>query len=320
MIANLLDPVIIFFVLGILAGILKNDLKLPEAIYDALSIYLLLAIGYKGGLELSKTDISNIYFPVAATIAIGILIPVVAFFILSLIGKLKKPDSAAIAAHYGSVSAVTFAVAIDFLNNSGVVYDEYMTVLLVMLEIPAIAIGIILARYHSREKNNLDAGSLFKEIIFGKSIYLLLGGLVAGYFAGVFNNVSINKLFLDLFKGFLAFFLLEMGIIASKRFSDFKRVGPFLISFGIFMPLISSILGILAGIISGLSLGGTFVLACMAASASYIAAPTAMRIAVPEANPTLYITSSLGITFPFNIIFGLPLYYLLTELAFKILK
>lgn len=321
MISNLLDPVIIFFVLGILSGILKNDLKLPEAIYDALSIYLLLAIGYKGGLELSKTDISNIYLPVIATVCLGIFIPVIAFIILSRAGKFKKPDSAAIAAHYGSVSAVTFAVALDFLHNSGIVYDEFMTVLLVMLEIPAIAVGILLARFHSREGNDeLDFNSLIKEILFGKSIYLLLGGLIAGYFAGLFNNVSINKLFLDLFKGFLAFFLLEMGIIASKRFRDFKRVGPFLISFGVLMPVLSSILGIFAGLISGLSLGGTFVLACMAASASYIAAPTAMRIAVPEANPTYYITASLGITFPFNIIIGLPIYYYLTELMFKIFK
>ncbi len=320
MISNLLDPVIIFFVLGILSGILKNDLKLPEAIYDALSIYLLLAIGYKGGLELSKTSLNNIYFPVAATICLGIIIPLIAFFILSKAGKFKKPDSAAIAAHYGSVSAVTFAVAIDFLHNSGIVYDEYMTVLLVMLEIPAIAVGITLAKFHSKDRSDIDINSLVKEILFGKSIYLLLGGLIAGYFAGMFHNESINKLFLDLFKGFLAFFLLEMGIIASKRFRDFKKVGPFLISFGIIMPLISSILGIFAGLISGLSLGGTFILACMAASSSYIAAPTAMRIAVPEANPTLYITASLGITFPFNIIIGLPVYYYLTDLIFKIFK
>lgn len=319
MILNLLDPIILFFVLGIIAGLLKTELKLPEAIYDALSIYLLLAIGFKGGIELSKINFSSIIIPVTGTLLLGIIIPIIAYFILHKLGKFNIPNSAAIAAHYGSVSAVTFAVAIDFLKNAGLKYDEFMTVLLVMLEIPAIAIGILIARFQSSEQE-LDVKTIMKEVFLGKSIYLLIGGLIIGYFAGSLNKLEISKLFIDMFKGFLAFFLLEMGVIASKRFKDFKKAGPFLIGFGIIMPLVSSVLGILAGVFTGLTLGGTFILACMAASASYIAAPTAMRIAVPEANPTYYITASLGITFPFNIIFGIQLYYLLTEYLFNLLK
>ncbi len=318
MIQNLIDPVILFFIIGIIAGLLKTDLKLPEAIYDALSIYLLLAIGYKGGIELSKSDLTNLLIPVSATILLGVVIPIIAYFILLKIGKFNNPDSAAIAAHYGSVSAVTFAVAIDFLNNAGVAKDEFMTVLLVMLEIPAIAIGILLAKSKSSDKT-FDAGEVIREVFLGKSIYLLLGGLAVGFFAGSYGNKSINILFVDMFRGFLAFFLLEMGIIASKRFGDFKKVGPFLIAFGVLMPLLSALFGILAGVMSGLTQGGTFILACMAASASYIAAPTAMRIAVPEANPTYYITASLGITFPFNIIFGISTYYSLTNFVYNTL-
>ena len=317
MIQNLLDPVILFFVLGIVSGLIKTELKLPEAIYDALSIYLLIAIGIKGGIELSKTHIPDVLIPVAGTVFLGIIIPVIAFFILRKFGKFNSADSSAIAAHYGSVSAVTFAIAIEFVNKSGIVYNEFMTLLLVVLEVPAIAIGILLARFSNTEKNT-DIKSLFREVFFGKSIFLLIGGLIIGFSAGTFNNLAIKNLFIDLFKGFLAFFLLEMGIIASKRFKDFKKVGIFLIIFGITMPLISAVIGILIGKLTGLNEGGTFILSCMAASASYIAAPTAMRIAVPEANPTYYITASLGITFPFNIIFGIQIYYYLTVEAFKI--
>lgn len=316
MIQNLIDPVILFFIIGVAAGLLKTDLKLPEAIYDALSIYLLLAIGYKGGIELSGSELSSLTVPVTATLLLGIIIPLIAFFILGRIGRFGRDDSAAIAAHYGSVSAVTFAVAVDFVSKSGIRSDEFMTVLLVMLEIPAIAVGILLARAGGGTSRG-GAVEALREVFLGKSIYLLISGIAVGYFAGIYGNKSINVLFSDMFRGFLAFFLLEMGIIASKRFADFRQVGPFLIGFGVVMPVISSLFGIAAGVLCGLSQGGTFVLACMAASASYIAAPTAMRIAVPKANPTYYITTALGITFPFNIIAGIYLYYSITDFVYN---
>jgi hypothetical protein len=308
MIENLLDPVILFFVVGLIAGIFKTDLKLPEPIYEVLSIYLLIAIGLKGGIQLSESHFNKIIFPIIGTILIGVIIPVIAYIILRKIGKFDRANAAAIAAHYGSVSAVTYAVVIAFLDKFKISYESYTTVLLVLLEIPAIAVGILIAKVKA-SKGPFSISKLVKEVLFGRSIYLLVMGLLIGYVLGPEKITSIKILFTDLFKGLLAFFLLEMGLVTSYRLKDLKRVGLFLIAFGIIMPLISAVIGTLVGWIVGLSVGGTTVLATLAASASYIAAPAAMRIAVPEANPTFYLTASLGVTFPFNIIFGIPIYY-----------
>ncbi len=308
MIDNLLDPVVLCFILGMLAGILKSDLRLPEALYETLSIYLLLAIGLKGGMELSKSDLITVIGPVAGTIFLGISIPVISYPVLRFMGKLNIPNSAAIAAHYGSVSAVTFAVVLSYLSRFGVYYEEFTTVLLVVMEVPAIIVGILIAKtFESNKKSKLD--KVFKEILFGKSIFLLLGGLLVGYLSGYERLQAISPLFVGLFKGALAFFLLEMGIVASRRLKDLKNTGVFLGLFGILMPLFGGTLGSLIGLVSGLSPGGTTVLATLAASASYIAAPAAVRIAIPRANPTLYLTATLGITFPFNIVFGIPIYH-----------
>lgn len=308
MIENLLDPVILFFVIGLIAGILKTDLKIPEPIYEILSIYLLIAIGLKGGVQLSESNLNDIILPILGCIFIGIVIPLIAYTILRKIGKFDRANSAAIAAHYGSVSAVTYAVVIAFLDKFKISYENYTTVLLVLLEIPAIAVGILIAKIKA-SKGPFSASKLVKEVLFGKSIYLLVMGMFVGYLLGPEKNASVKILFTDMFKGLLAFFLLEMGLVTSYRLKDLKRVGIFLIAFGIIMPLISATIGTLVGWIVGLSVGGTTVLATLAASASYIAAPAAMRIAVPEANPTFYLTASLGITFPFNLIFGIPIYY-----------
>lgn len=308
MIENLRDPAIIFFIIGLLAGIVKSDLKLPEAIYEIISIYLLLSIGLKGGVQLAETDLVKMLFPAAGSISIGLIIPVIAYLILRRIGNFNRADSAAIAAHYGSVSAVTFAVVMIYLDRLNVIYEEYTTVLLVLLEIPAIAVGIFIARLRAG-KSQISYGKLVHEVVFGKSIYLLLTGLIAGYILGPSGIQPVKIVFFDPFKGALTFFLLEMGLVASRRLSDLKRAGSFLIGFGIIMPLISGMIGTVIGYYSGLSIGGTTVLATLAGSASYIAAPAAMRIAVPEANPTLYLTSSLVITFPFNLIFGIPVYH-----------
>ncbi|MGB9664283.1 MAG: sodium-dependent bicarbonate transport family permease [Ignavibacteria bacterium] len=308
MIENLLDPVILFFVVGLLAGILKTDLKLPEPIYEVLSIYLLIAIGLKGGIQLSESHFKEIISPIIGTISIGVIIPIIAYIILRKIGKFDRVNSAAIAAHYGSVSAVTYAVVIAFLDKFKISYENYTTVLLVLLEIPAIAVGILIAKVKA-SKGPFSLSKLVKEVLFGRSIYLLVMGLLIGYVLGPEKTNSVKILFTDLFKGLLAFFLLEMGLVTSYRLKDLKRVGLFLVAFGIIMPLISAVIGSLVGLIVGLSVGGTTVLATLAASASYIAAPAAMRIAVPQANPTFYLTASLGITFPFNLIFGIPIYH-----------
>lgn len=318
----LLDPVVLFFALGAFAGLIKSDLRVPGSFYQTLSIYLLLSIGIKGGIELSHSPLSQIIWPAIGTLLLGIAITLVGFAIVLKIGKLDRVNAVSIATHYGSVSAVTFAVAISYLKNLNITYESYSTVMLVLLEVPSIAVGILLARVGGKE--NRETGFKFKKVIhevfFGKTILLLLGGMGIGLVTGTTHNVAINSFFLDLFKGFLCFFMLEMGIVSAGRIKDLKKVGPFLLAFGILMPLLSSCLGIIAGICSGLSVGGTFILATMAASASYIAAPAAMKIALPQANPTLSLTSALGITFPFNVLVGIPIYYHLTNFLYQLIS
>lgn len=309
---NLLDPVLLFFALGMLAGVLRSDLRLPEALYETLSLYLLIAIGLKGGVELHHRPLLEILPPATATLLLGGLIPLTAYPILRYLGRFSTADSAALAAHYGSVSAVTFAVVLAYLTTLEVAFEPYVPVLLVLLEVPAIGIGIALARLTEPSRRKVRWGPLVHEVFLGRSIYLLLGGLLVGWISGPERMAPIEPLFMDLFKGALALFLLEMGLVASRRLGDLRRAGPFLVGFALVMPFISATFGIAAGWAVGLSIGGTTVLATLAASASYIAAPAAVRIAIPEANPAFYLTASLGVTFPFNIIVGIPVYYHLT--------
>ncbi|MCU0427747.1 MAG: sodium-dependent bicarbonate transport family permease [Candidatus Kapabacteria bacterium] len=322
MIETLLEPLPMFFVLGLIAGFLKSDLKLPEAIYDILSTYLLLSIGLKGGTQLAKIGFGGIIIPALGTLAVGIITPLIAFAIIRSIGKLGRADSAALAAHYGSVSAVTFAVIQSYLDARGITYEGYMAVLLMLLEIPAIIVAIVLARLGDAQTNNskpLFSSEMLHEVFLNRGVYLLVGGLFVGTFAG--KQIAIlQPVFKDAFPGLLAFFLLEMGIVASRRLSEFRSAGKFLVVFALTMPLISASIGAVIGAVCGLSLGGTAVLTTMAASASYIAATAAMRIAVPEANPTYYVTTALGITFPFNIAIGLALYVQMAEIAHQILR
>jgi hypothetical protein len=299
------EPVVLFFVLGVLAGLLRSDLKIPGAIYEALSIFILLAIGLKGGVELAKYPVGDLIGKGLIIVAVGALIPLIAFPVLRYLGRLSRPDAASIAAHYGSVSVVTFSVGITLLGQERLDYEGYLIVFLVLLEMPALVIGVILARYGV---GAVRWGKMLHEVFFGKSIYLLTGGLIIGYIAGPEGIKPLDKLFFDLFKGVLAFFLLEMGLVAAVRIAALREYGAFLAGFAVLMPIVSAILGTLTGWMLGLSVGGTFLLATLFASASYIAAPAAMRIAVPEANPALSIGASLGMTFPFNIFLGIPIY------------
>lgn len=304
------EPVVLFFVLGITAGLLRSDLKIPGSIYDALSIYLLLAIGLKGGVKLAEEATPDILLDGVLIIGAAILIPLVAFPILRYLGKLKRADAASIAAHYGSVSVVTFSIGVAFLAQAAQEYEGYLIAFLVLLEVPALVIGVILARYGA---GKVRWGRMLHEVFFGKSIFLLLGGLIIGYVAGPEGIQPLDKVFFDLFKGALAIFLLEMGLVAAGRLADLRAYGVFLVGFGIVMPVLSASLGTVVGWMLGLSVGGTMLLAALYASASYIAAPAAMRIAVPEANPGLSIGASLGVTFPFNILIGIPLYYWMAQ-------
>jgi uncharacterized protein len=306
-----MDPVVLFFLLGVAARLLKSDLKLPEALYETLSIYLLLAIGLKGGVELAKHPIATVAPQALAVIAMGLMLPLLAYPVLRFLGKFNTFDSAAIAAHYGSVSVVTFAVGLAFVTKQGVAFEEYMPLFVALLEVPGIVVGILLARTlaQGNARKKIQWAVLAHEIFLGKSVVLLVGGLLIGWFAGPQGIDPMRGLFFDLFKGVLALFLLEMGLVAASRVADLKRAGPFLIAFGIVTPMVFSVIGAVLGHSIGLSLGGTTLLAILAASASYIAAPAALRIALPEANPTLSIGAALGITFPFNLTLGIPLYF-----------
>lgn len=305
-----LEPVVLFFVLGLAAGLLRSDLKIPSSIYDAISIYLLLAIGLKGGVKLAEQATPGMLLDGVLIIGAAILIPLAAFPILRYLGKLKRADAASIAAHYGSVSVVTFSIGVAFLAQAAQEYEGYLIVFLVLLEVPALVIGVMLARYGAGQ---VRWGRMLHEVFFGKSIFLLLGGMIIGYVAGPQGIAPLDKVFFDLFKGALAIFLLEMGLVAAGRLADLRAYGVFLIGFGIVMPLLSASLGTAVGWMLGLSVGGTMLLAALYASASYIAAPAAMRIAVPEANPGLSIGAALGVTFPFNILIGIPLYYWMAQ-------
>lgn len=309
---NVIDPIILFFLLGLGAGLLRSELRLPSAIYEFVSILLLLTIGLKGGIELAKQPFADLLPDMLAVVALGFFLALLAFPVLHYLGRFKRADAASIAAHYGSVSVGTYAVAVAYLGSRQVAFEDHMPLLLVMLEIPAILVGIVLARGLSRQTRWREVAH---EVFLGKGIVLLVGGLLIGWVAGPDGLSSIKPLFFDLFKGFLALFLLEMGLLTATQMGGLRRYGLFLVAFGIGMPLFSSLVGIGLGLVLGLSVGGIAMLATLAASASYIAVPAAMRISVPEANPTLSLAASLGVTFPFNVLVGIPLYYALAVWA-----
>lgn len=306
-----MDPIILFFLLGLGAGLARSELRLPSAVYESVSILLLLSIGLKGGVELARQPFLALLPDILAALALGIFLPLIAFPVLLLLGRFKRVDAASIAAHYGSVSVGTYAVAVAWLATNNIEFEAQMPLLLVILEFPAILVGIVLVR---GVRGQTRWGEVMHEIFLGKGIVLLLGGLLIGWLSDPDALASIEPLFFDLFKGILAVFLLEMGLITATRAGSLRQYGPFLIVFGIVMPLFGALVGGLVGLALGLSPGGTMLLATLTASASYIAVPAAMRISVPEANPTLSLTASLGITFPFNVLVGIPLYWRLAEI------
>jgi uncharacterized protein len=319
---SLLSPMVLAFALGIIATLAKSDLKFPEELYLALTIYLLIAIGLKGGYKLSLVPLSEFIKPLLLTLALGVVIPVWSFFILLKLGKLSVANSAAIAAHYGSASAATFSAAIAFLDTAHVSYEGYMPGLLAVLEVPAILVAIVLSKLVKDESvsDSEDAASLsdvLRELLTGKSAVLLVGCLAIGLLAGKNGWEQVAPFFDSPFRGILMLFLLEAGLVTGRRLGELKRVGFFLIGFGILIPLFHALIGIVLGKAVGLSEGGAMVLGVLSASASYIAAPAACRVALPQASPSLYLTSALAITFPFNIVIGLPLYWAITQRLFQ---
>ncbi|WP_374640424.1 sodium-dependent bicarbonate transport family permease [Hydrogenophaga sp.] len=307
----MIDVVVLFFLLGVFARLVKSDLRLPEALYETLSIYLLLAIGLKGGIELSKQPMLALLPQMLACMALGFAIPLVLTPVLRLLG-LSRVDAAAMAAHYGSVSVVTFAVASAYLAAQGVSAEPHAALWVAIMEAPGIVAGILLARLGARnaegQAQQVNWGELAHDVFFGKSVLLLAGGLVIGAVMGEAGTAPIAPVFMAPFKGVLALFLLELGLVAGGRLGELRRYGLRIVVFALVTPPVLALGGALTGLALGLSTGGMAILATLAASASYIAAPTAMRMAVPEANAALSITAALGITFPFNIVLGVPLY------------
>ena len=315
-VSNLLIPAVLFFALGFLAQGVKSDLRFPPELAKALSIYLLIGIGLKGGIELSHAHLGEAFEAVIVALVLGFGLPIIAYVIL-LAGRLDKLNASAIAAHYGSVSAGTFLTAIAYLNAQQIPYESYPVIMLAIMESPAIIVGLLLARFSRGNKTNSDEdarenhmGELLRDAFTNGSVILLFGGMLIGVVVKPDSLATITPFFSTLFMGALSLFLLEMGMEAGKRIGEFKRVGWFLVAFGVLMPLIGGGIGLLAGHYwLGFGMGGTMLVAVLGASASYIAVPPAMRLAIPEANPSYYLTLSLGVTFPFNVIVGIPLYH-----------
>ena len=310
--ANLLSPAVLFFALGLAAALLRCNLKFPEPLYVTLTIYLLVALGFKGGVAIHEAGVGTVIVPAAAAMLLGALIPLWVYPLLRLGGRFRAVDAAAIAAHYGSVSAVTFITATNYLKGIDEPYENYATAFLAVMESPAIIVGVLLGKLALGSGQPAFTGSIktvLHEAVFGRSVFLLVGALVVGALCGTSGMRKVEAFFVTPFQGVLALFLLEMGMVAGQRLGDLRKVGPFLIGFGIVMPLVHGALGILLGNYVGLSLGGATLLGVLSSSASYIAAPAAMRLSLPEANPALYLTPSLAITFPFNITVGIPIYY-----------
>lgn len=305
------DPIVFFFALGLLARLVRSELRLPDGLYDMLSFYLLLAIGLKGGMELSRQPLADLAPQVLACVGLGFAIPWVLVPLLRAL-RFSAADSASLAGHYGSVSVVTFAVAGSYLLKSGFAYESHAALWVALMEAPGLLAAIFLARW-SQAGRAADWKALAHDVFLGKSVLLLAGGLAIGAAIGEVGMAPLKAVFVDPFKGVLALFLLELGLVVGGRAQEIRHHGLKLVAFAVMAPMGLAVAGAVVGKLLGLSVGGVTLLATLAASASYIAAPTAMRIAVPEANPALSITAALAITFPFNLLAGIPLYLVLAK-------
>lgn len=316
---NLLSPIILFFVLGLAASFLRSDLSVPEAAAKALSIYLLFAIGFKGGVAVSDHGVDRMLITtLLAGVVLSFAIPLIAFGLLRVMTRLSVIDAAAVAGHYGSISIVTFVAATSVLQSQGLASEGYMVATAAAMEAPAILSALwLVARYGAVAGDSTgEREGLLREILLNGSIVLLVGSFVIGMITGKNGLKEIESFIVSPFKGVLCLFLLDMGLVAGRGLRSARDVlKPGLVAFGVVMPVLGSLLGLGASLLIGLSVGGSVLLMTLCASASYIAVPAAMRVALPEANPSVYLTMSLGITFPFNLTLGVPLYLTLASLA-----
>jgi hypothetical protein len=322
--ASLVDPAILLFVFGILAGAIRSNLEIPAAVAKFCSLYLLLVVGFKGGTSLAATGFTPAMgWALLAAALLAMAVPAWSFLVLRR--RLSPFDAAALAATYGSVSAVTFITAIGFAEQNNIETNGYMTVAMVLMESPAIIMAVLLANYvRTRQKATqsavdgvgttqlLSLRGVMHEAFTDGAHLLLLGGVLVGFITADVGK-QVMQPFTDLQKGVLAFFLLDMGLLVAKRATEIRHHGTFLTAFGVVMPLFNAAVAMVLAKTLGLSLGDAFLLTVLAASASYIVVPAVVRYAIPEANPSLYFSMSLAITFPFNILFGLPLYLWVIE-------
>jgi hypothetical protein len=313
LIANLTSPPLLFFVLGILAVSIKSDLEIPPSTSKFLSLYLLFSIGFRGGQELAHSPFdAEILYSILFGLFIAGLIPFYTFFILKR--KLSIPDAGAVAAAYGSVSAVTFVAAVSFIEAQGLVFHGHMVAVMALMEAPAIIVGVMLIRhFDSQNQSKGKFGTVVKHSLVNGSVVMVLGSLVIGIIADTKEAQGIAPFTNDIFKGFLAIFLLEMGMVTARRFKSFLKYGGFVTVLGILFPIINGGMVALASMLVTADPGNRLILAVLAGSASYIAVPAAMRLAAPKADPGLYIPMALGITFPFNISVGIPFYFYLIQ-------
>lgn len=305
---NLTNPALLFFLLGIIATRLKSDLEIPSNTSKFISLYLLLSIGFKGGQELAHSHFTmDIIWAVLFGVLIASVIPIYCFFILKR--KFSIENSGAIAAAYGSVSAVTFVTAVTFLEMQKYTFSGHMVAVMALMEAPAIIIGVILIKmYNKKEASSTKISTVIKHSFTNGSVLLILGSLVIGFLASEQQAMGIKPFTTDIFKGFLAVFLLDMGIISGRKLNDFIKSGWSTLVFAIVIPLINGIVVAYLSQIVTDDVGNRFIFAILGASASYIAVPAAMKIAAPKANPGLYLPMALAVTFPFNITFGMPIY------------
>jgi len=302
---NLGSPVVLAFLLGVVAAFIKSDLRFPEQVTSLLSTYLLFAIGLKGGMRLRESSLTELTWPVLITLILGVATPVVAFLVARSFLRLDTINAAAMAAHYGSVSAVTFTAAESFTRAAGTLSEGYLPALVAVLEVPGIVVALVIA---SRASQGRSMSSAIHEVMTGKSVVLLLGGLIIGAIANQEALTRVEPFFVGLFQGMLCLFLLDLGTLAGQRFNSIRRAGARLLIFATALPIVFGVVGVLLASAVGMSEGGATVLAAMAASASYIAAPAAVRVGLPEADIGLSLGAALGVTFPLNLIIGIPLY------------
>ena len=307
---NLTSPPVLAFVLGAVAVLVRSDLRLPDPIHTWLSTYLLLAIGLKGGHSLRGVHVGDVVWPVVATLVLGATIPVVVFFATSRAMRVGIADAGSLAAHYGSVSVVTFTAATVFAAEADFTLEPFLTSLVALMEVPGIIVALVLV---SMRGGGASWRSAVHEVLTGRSVLLLVGGLVIGLVSSDDAFGRVEPFFVTMFTGLLTLFLLDMGATAATHVKAGRSLGRRAVVFGVVCPLVMGTLGVVAGWAAGLGVGGSAVLGAMAASASYIAAPAAVRIALPSADPGLSLGMALGVTFPFNLAVGIPLYFVIAR-------